>query len=103
MRTATLITGLLAMAGLGLPAQAGDAAAGKVKAAMCAGCHNIDGNSTKSMYPKLAGQHAEYLIKAINAYKSGDRSDATMKAMTASLSDADVANLAAYFSSQVQK
>lgn len=79
---------------------AGDAAAGKAKSAVCAGCHGPDGNSTNPMYPKLAGQHEQYLVKSIAAYKTGARNDATMKAMVAALSDADIANLAAYYASQ---
>jgi len=78
----------------------GDAAAGKAKSATCAGCHGADGISVTPMYPNLAGQKEQYLAKAIGEYKSGARSDATMKAMAAALTDTDIANLAAYFSSQ---
>lgn len=84
-------------------AHAADAAAGKAKSASCAGCHGADGNSMVPMYPKLAGQHATYLEKAIKDYKTGARNDATMKAMVGALSDADIANLAAYFASQKAK
>ena len=84
-------------------ALAGDAAAGKAKAAACAGCHGPDGNSMVPTYPKIAGQHEAYLVNAISQYKSGARSDATMKAMVAALSDADIANLAAYYASQQAK
>ena len=82
---------------------AADAAAGKAKSASCAACHGADGNSMVPMYPKLAGQHATYLEKAIKDYKTGARNDATMKAMVGALSDADIANLAAYFASQKAK
>ena len=82
---------------------AADAAAGKAKSASCAGCHGADGNSMVPTYPKLAGQHATYLEKAIKDYKTGARNDATMKAMVGALSDADIANLAAYFASQKAK
>ncbi len=81
----------------------GDAAAGKAKAAVCAGCHGADGNSVNPMWPKLAGQHAVYLVKAIKDFKSGKRKDPMMGPMSAPLSDADIDNLAAYFSSQKQK
>ncbi len=84
-------------------ALAGDAAAGKAKSAACAGCHGPDGNSMVPTYPKIAGQHEAYLVSAISQYKSGARSDATMKAMVAALSDADIANLAAYYASQQAK
>jgi cytochrome c553 len=90
----------VALAAAGSAYAAGDAAKGKAKSAACMGCHGAGGKSTNPMYPKLAGQHAAYLVKAIKAYKDGTRNDPTMKAMTAALSDADIANLAAYFSSQ---
>ena len=79
---------------------AGDAAAGKTKSATCAGCHGATGSSNNPMYPNLAGQKDQYLVKAIKAYRSGKRGDPTMKAMVSALSDADVENLAAFFSSQ---
>ena len=82
---------------------AGDAAAGKAKAATCAGCHGMDGNSANPLWPKLAGQHAAYLAKSMKAYKSGARNDPMMKPMMATLSDTDIENLAAYFASQKQK
>ncbi len=81
----------------------GDAAAGKAKAAVCAGCHGPDGNSVNPIWPKLAGQHASYLVKALKDYKAGKRKDPMMAPMVAPLSDADINNLAAYFSSQKQK
>jgi cytochrome c553 len=79
---------------------AGDAAAGKAKSAMCAGCHGPDGNATVPMYPKLAGQHEQYLVSALKAYKDGTRNNPIMKPMAGPLSDQDIENLAAYFSSQ---
>lgn len=96
-----LISLVLALASAA--ASAGDAAAGKAKSAACAGCHGPDGNSPSPMYPNLAGQKKDYLVKSIKAYKSGARGDATMKAMVAGLSDADIENLAAYYSSQACK
>lgn len=79
-------------------AVAGDAAAGKAKSAVCAGCHGAAGISAADNYPNLAGQKAAYLTKAMNDYKSGARKDATMNAMAAPLSDADIDNLVAYYS-----
>ena len=81
-------------------ALAGDAAAGKTRSATCTGCHGATGNSNVPMYPNLAGQKEAYLVKAIKAYKTGERPDPTMKAMVATLSDADIENLAAYYSAQ---
>ncbi|MEM7407282.1 MAG: cytochrome c [Pseudomonadota bacterium] len=81
----------------------GDAAAGKAKAIVCSGCHGPDGNSVNPIWPKLAGQHEAYLIKVLKDYRSGVRRNATMKAMARPLSDADIANLAAFYARQVQK
>lgn len=77
--------------------------AGKAKSATCAGCHGMQGIANAPNYPNLAGQKKKYLISAINAYRSGTRNDPTMKAMVAALSDEDVANLAAFFSSLPRK
>lgn len=91
---------LLASALLAGPAFAGgDAAKGKAKAAVCAACHGKDGISKMDMYPNLAGQKAKYLVTQMNAFRSGARVSPMMKAPTAKLTDADIANLAAYFSS----
>ena len=79
---------------------AGDAAAGAKKATTCMACHGKDGISIADIYPNLAGQKEKYLIGAIKAYKSGERNNPLMKPMVAPLSDADIENLAAYYSSQ---
>lgn len=76
---------------------AGDAAAGKAKAATCAGCHGATGISAVPTYPNLAGQKEAYLVKQLKAFKDGSRKDPTMSAMAAPLTDADMANLAAYY------
>lgn len=78
---------------------AGDATAGKTKAAMCAGCHGANGIGIADNFPNIAGQHADYITKQLKAFKSGDRSDAVMAPMAAGLSDQDMADLGAYFSS----
>ena len=78
---------------------AADAAAGKAKAAMCAGCHGPKGISMAPMYPNLAGQKEAYLATQIKAFRDGVRVNATMAPMVKTLSDADADNLAAYFSS----
>jgi cytochrome c553 len=90
-----------AMAVVSVPALAGDAEAGKKKATeVCAACHGPDGNSPTPDFPRLAGQHPDYLEKALGDYKSGRRDNPIMKGMATGLSDADIANVAAYFSSQ---
>jgi cytochrome c553 len=80
-------------------AHAGDAAAGKGKSATCAGCHGADGIGTNDQNPNLAGQKEAYLVKATKAYRDGARNDPMMGAMLKALSDTDIENLAAYYSS----
>lgn len=80
---------------------AADIEAGKKKVAeVCAACHGADGNSTNSAYPRLAGQHADYIVKALADYKSGARKDPIMGGMAAPLTPQDIENVAAYFASQ---
>src|SRR5919109_2046238 len=80
---------------------AGDAAAGKTKAAACAACHGTDGNGgADPSWPKLAGQHENYLLAQLQAFKSGTRKDPLMSPMAAPLSPKDMQDLAAYFASQ---
>lgn len=88
--------------GLNATAHAADLAAGEATAgAICAGCHMPDGNSVVDMFPKLAGQHAQYLEKQLNDYKSGARKDDSMTGMAFTLAtDEDVANVAAFLSSK---
>ncbi len=82
---------------------AGDAAAGKAKAAVCGACHGPDGNSVNPLWPKLAGQHAAYMVKQMKAFKSGARKDPLMGAQATALSDQDIDNLAAFYASQKAK
>ncbi len=80
---------------------AGDAEAGKGKSTACMACHGPDGNSLNAQWPKLAGQHPKYIEKQIRDFKSGARKDPLMTAQAALLADdQDIADLAAYFSSQ---
>ncbi len=78
---------------------AGDVAAGKAKAASCAGCHGANGISNNPLWPNLAGQKDAYLAKALRDYRDGKRNDPMMSPMAKPLTDADIENLAAYFSS----
>ena len=77
-------------------------AAHRSKTAMCIGCHGIPGYHTAfpAVYhvPKIGGQHAAYIAQALHEYKNGDRTHPSMRAIAASLTDEDIANLAAYFS-----
>jgi cytochrome c553 len=82
---------------------AGDAAKGKALTATCGACHGADGNSTNPIWPKIAGQGEEYLVKQLMDFRSGARVDPTMSAMAKGIaSDDDVEHLAAYFASQKQ-
>ncbi|MHB8405027.1 MAG: c-type cytochrome [Gammaproteobacteria bacterium] len=80
-----------------------NAAAGQVKAAMCAACHGADGNSVSPQFPKLAGQNAGYIVQELERFKSGERKNSIMAGMAAGLSAQDMQNLAAWFSSQTVK
>jgi len=97
----TLIIGLLIIGWLASSvASAADAAAGKAKAASCIGCHGMTGVSTNPLWPNLAGQHEAYLVKQMNDFKSGARKDPNMNALMMPLSESDMADIAAFFSSQ---
>ena len=74
---------------------------GKQKSQPCAACHGADGNKTiDPQYPRIAGQYPDYLAKALRDYKSGARKNAVMAGFATTLSDQDIEDLAAYFSSQ---
>ena len=88
-------------------AETGDAAAGERKTTMCQGCHGIPGYHTAfpEVYhvPRLGGQHAAYIVKALQEYKAGNRSHPSMRAIATGLSDRDMADLAAYYSAGAAK
>lgn len=77
----------------------GDIAKGKTKIATCVACHGQDGNAVDPQYPRLAGQYADYLAQALHEYKDGRRDNAIMKGFAATLSDQDIDDVSAYFSS----
>ena len=81
---------------------AGDAAAGKAKAAACGACHGMNGVSSNDIWPNLAGQKAGYLVAQMKAFRDGQRKNPMMSPMAAPLSDTDIDNLAAYYSSLSQ-
>ena len=78
----------------------GDASTGQAKSAICGACHGSDGNSVVPNWPKLAGQHADYLVRQFSLIKSGARSVPEMVGIVASMSDQDSQDIAAWFSSQ---
>lgn len=96
-----LIVSLLLTLGItGLAQAAGDAKAGQAKAAVCGACHGPDGNSMAPNFPKLAGQGERYLTKQMQDIKSGKRTVLEMTGLLTNLSDQDLSDIAAYFSSQ---
>jgi cytochrome c553 len=105
----TLVAALAATSAFANEPAAAPASKGDPKAAesivnqVCAGCHAVDGNSTVAANPKLAGLNAEYIDKQLTNFKSGDRKNAIMSGMVASLSPQDMLNLAAYYSAQKPK
>lgn len=86
-----------------VPVSAADATAGEKKAETCSGCHGPQGNSSNPQWPNLAAQQSNYIINQLNNFKKGERSNPVMQPMAANLSEEDIANLAAYFSSQKAK
>lgn len=94
-----LLTTLLSCTLIGNVYAAGDAEAGKTKAAVCAACHGSNGIGIADNYPNLAGQQAAYIEKQLKAFKTGERSDAIMAPMAIALNDQDMADLGAYFAS----
>ena len=78
-------------------AEAGDAAAGRRKATQCQACHGLDGLSKLPEAPHLAGQPERYLVKSLDEYRSGARTNEMMSIVAKMLSDQDVADLAAYY------
>ena len=102
-RTISLLIAFAATVVSGGAAAAGDAVKGAEKAkAVCAACHGDDGNGKSEFpdYPKLAGQHADYIAHALKEYKTGKRKNAIMAPMAQPLSPKDIEDIAAYFSKQ---
>jgi len=83
-----------------VPVSAADISAGEQKAANCMGCHGPNGKSSSAQWPNLAAQQSTYLVNQLNAFKTGSRNNPMMQSMAANLSDDDINNLAAYYSSQ---
>jgi cytochrome c553 len=104
MLTVALMAGLVCFASTALAK--GDAAQGKLEVYSCHGCHGIPGyQSAYPQYhvPRIAGQNEQYLIDALNEYKSGARKYATMNAQASSLTEQQIENIAAYLSSLAPK
>lgn len=98
------LVALVVLSFINLTVQAqGDIEAGREKSKTCAACHGVDGNSNNPAWPKLAGQHAKYIILQIDNFQKGIRVNAQMAPMVENLTDQDKADLAAYFSAQTAK
>ena len=95
-----LVASSFAVGSAGLQAQEGSPEAGQQKSITCAACHGTDGNSVTPDWPSLAGQHADYTARQLQAYKAGERMDAGMRGFASTLSDQDMHDIAAYFADQ---
>jgi cytochrome c553 len=98
MMRLVLSVGTISLLAISVAHSAGDAAAGKAKAAACAACHGANGQGVPPN-PALVGRSEDDMLQAMKDYKSGKRANAVMKGLTAGLSDQDMANLAAYYAS----
>lgn len=110
MKKTMCLSLVLMLSMLYLPAYAeGDLEAGKQKSVICAACHGSDGNSPAPLWPQLAGQHEQYLIRQMQIFKAGSEggrktiNSTQMYGMVAALSEQDMADIATYFSAQPRK
>lgn len=91
---------LLLVLGSGSVLAGGDPEAGAKVAETCQACHGPDGNSPSPLFPRLAGQYADYLLKTLEDYRSGERDNAVMKALVAQMSDQEMEDVSAFYASQ---
>ena len=93
---------LIAVAALAIAFSAGaqDPEAGKTKSSTCAACHGVTGSSANPIWPSLGAQHESYIVKQLQAYQTGARSDPMMTGMAMGLSEQDMMDIAAYYSRQ---
>jgi cytochrome c553 len=94
------LTALSLLLAASLPALASESAEIQMKTKACVQCHGPDGNSPTPDFPRLAGQHQDYLAKALRDYKSGARKNAIMAPMAANLTPRDIQEIAEYYSKQ---
>ena len=100
MMNSIVFAACCALLGASAPAVAADAAAGKQKSQPCAACHGPDGNSIAPDFPRLAGQHYDYLVHSISSYKNGTRKNPIMAPQVEKLTQRDIEDLAAFYSQQ---
>ena len=94
---------VLLVSGSGPALAAGSAEAGQAKAIVCAACHGMEGTSLNPEWPSLAGQNEAYLVRTLQAFKSGDRKNVLMTPQAMSLSDQDMQDLAAFFAGKTRQ
>ncbi|NLG75609.1 MAG: cytochrome c4 [Xanthomonadaceae bacterium] len=99
LQSIVLIT-LLCSASVTAAAPEGSAEEGQAKSTTCVACHGANGNSANPEWPNIAGQHASYILKQLQAFKAGERQDPLMSPIAMTLSEEDMADLAAYYSTQ---
>lgn len=103
-RLSTIILGLaLAVPAIAQDTVPGDPAAGQAKAAVCAACHMMDGNSVDPQYPKIAGQHESYIARQLQLFKSGQRANAIMLGFSIGLQPQDMRDIGAFYAQQKVK
>jgi len=78
----------------------GNVKAGEEKSQVCQSCHGADGNGILPSYPRLAGQYADYMVRALKDYKSGKRKNAVMPAFASQLSEQDMEDISAFYASK---
>ncbi len=100
MTKLAIVASAVALFSLTPTVNAGNPEAGKEKSRSCAACHGADGNSPAADFPKLAGQHYDYLVKSLRDYKSGARKNAIMGPQVANLNQRDFEDIAAFYSQQ---
>ena len=99
LRKITIAFSLLALVPT-LATAAGDPAQGKEKSAVCQACHGATGIAVHSIYPNLAGQHQDYLVRSLEGFRDGSRPNAIMSGFAAGLSDSDIEDISAWYASQ---
>ena len=99
MPKSLLLLSLLALAPA-VASAAGNPAQGQQKATVCQTCHGATGIAVQPIYPNLAGQHEDYLVMSLKAFRDGSRENAIMSGFATSLSDTDIEDLAAWYASQ---
>ena len=100
MRVPSLFVAFALTALFATGAYAADIEAGRQKSASCVGCHGVDGNSDSPVNPDMAGQKEQYLVTTMLDYKSGKRQHSLMQAILAPMSEEDIRDMAAFYSSQ---